>query len=234
MCANSRVYYYTTSWSAASNYKISKSTGTKIVPVDFGFYLTPSGPITWNHLQSRCAGTQAVAARISAVELAPGIVEVAPLIEEHEILDYIPIQIVSEEDEPVDIVVVEPAEPEVELDSFVPEEALPMPAPTPIEIVPIAPLVSQPEILPVQVLPELILPDEVLPEISLPEEILPEEVLPEEVMPEEAPSEEIPQEEIPVMETVSTSETSSTMPPGGLDRNALLACVVVCCLCRRW
>lgn len=130
--------------------------------------MTPSGPITWNHLQNRCVGVQAIAARMGTVEFAPGEVEIAPNIDEYEVLDFIP-----------------------------------------FEVVPIASPV---------IVPEEVLPVEILPEEILPEEILQEEILPQEIVPEEIP----PPEESP-----------PTIQLDKIDKNALLACVIVCFLCRR-
>jgi len=154
-------------------------------------------------LQNRCAGVQAIAARIGSVEFAPSVefvpdeVEIAPDVEENEVLDFIPIEIFSME---------------------------PAPVPAPIEVVPIVPLpVAPPVIVPEEIVPEEIVPEEIVPEKILPEVVLPEVVLPEEILPQEIVPEEIPLPEA----------SPPTIPLDKIDRNALLACVIVCFLCRR-
>ena len=178
-----------------SDYKVIYEYKVKTIShqIFFGSYVTPSGPITWNHLQNRCVGVQAIAARMGTVEIAPGV-------EEYEVLDFIPIEafpIVLTEDETIDVIPVEPA-----------------PVPVPIEVVPIAPPVTVPE----EILPVEILPVEILPEEILPEEILFEEILPQEIVPEEIP---LPEENLP------------TIQLDKIDKNALLACVIVCFLCKK-
>lgn len=170
--------------------------------------------------------------RVGAIEFVPGKVETAPGVEEYEVLDFIPIEPFT--DETIDVIPVEPGMPdeETEYGGFVPgiptpEDFLPepepmpppapIPAPTPLPV-PVPAPTPAPTPMPAPV------PIEVVPITPLP--IMPPPIAPPVVLP-------LP-EEVPQIEFPPQADKLSTRPPGQIDKNALLACVVVCCLCRRW